>query len=46
MIISMQNSSPSSLLLLVMHGMIFVACMLLFHKGIVGVISKHIKQPL
>ncbi len=30
----------------VVQGLIFVACVLLFREGIVGVISKAIKQPL
>jgi branched-chain amino acid transport system permease protein len=31
---------------LVVQGVIFVACVLLFREGIVGVIGKRIKQPL
>jgi branched-chain amino acid transport system permease protein len=46
-IIAMQNYlAHLGSWVLVVQGVIFVACVLLFREGIVGVISKRIKQPL
>jgi branched-chain amino acid transport system permease protein len=46
-IISMENYlSHLGSWVLVVQGVIFVACVLLFREGIVGVIAKRIRQPL
>jgi branched-chain amino acid transport system permease protein len=46
-IISMENYlAHLGSWVLVVQGVIFVACVLLFREGIVGVISKRLRQPL